>query len=167
MTAVPDLRRLVRGFLPAFLGLTSAVLPIALLSAPASAGPSMVCEYDEETFTYDIGIDLGIAIITPSVADYALANPLNARVDSRLVREAERLGSSHQRSVDALTTQLANGNLNPGIGTRRLFGDVFEARARDGARVYFQQTGDQISVLAKSTKSNQQRVINILEELYG
>jgi len=87
--------------------------------------------------------------------------------DSRLVREADKLGSSQQRSVDALTSQLANGNLNPGIGTKNVFGNIFEARAIDGARVYFQQSGGQITIVAKSTKTNQSRVISILEGLYG
>jgi len=87
--------------------------------------------------------------------------------DGRLVREASRMGSSHQRSIDALTTQLSNGNLNPGIGTKHLFSGVFEARARDGARVYFKVSDDEIVIVGKSTKSNQRRVIDILEELYG
>jgi putative component of toxin-antitoxin plasmid stabilization module len=87
----------------------------------------------------------------------------------RLVKEAERLaGAGQQASVDALTAQLNAGNLNPGIGTRSLFNGVFEARARDGARVYFRNGPDGvIEVLAKSTKANQQTVINILEKLYG
>jgi len=88
--------------------------------------------------------------------------------DSRLVKEAEAAARSHQRSLDALTEQLGKGNLNPGIGSKRLFGDVFEARARDGARVYFRQVSDDvIEILGKSSKANQQRVINILQELYG
>lgn len=87
--------------------------------------------------------------------------------DVRLVREARRLGASQQRSIDALTTQLANGNLNPGIGTKNVFGNVFEARARDGARVYFQNIDGNITIVGKSTKANQPRVISILRELYG
>jgi RHS repeat-associated protein len=87
--------------------------------------------------------------------------------DRRLVREAGRLGADHQRSVDALTTQLAKGNLNPGSGTRLVFGDVFEARARDGARVYFRRSGNTITVVGKSTKANQGRVISILKDIYG
>jgi hypothetical protein len=62
---------------------------------------------------------------------------------------------------------LASGNTNPGIGTKHLFNGVHEARARDGARLYFVVSGDDIVVVGKSTKSNQRRVIGILEELYG
>ena len=87
--------------------------------------------------------------------------------DKRLVKEAEKLGSSHQRSIDALSTQLANGNLNPGKGTKKLFGNIFEARGESGARLYFQNIDGKITIVAKSTKSNQPRVISILRELYG
>ena len=87
--------------------------------------------------------------------------------DARLVREANRLGSTHQRSIDSLTAQLASGNTNPGIGTKHLFNGVYEARARDGARLYFIVSADDIVIVGKSTKSNQRRVIGILEELYG
>jgi hypothetical protein len=56
--------------------------------------------------------------------------------------------------------------MNPGIGTKSVFGNVFEARARDGARVYFRNTDDGIEILAKSSKSNQARVIERLRSLY-
>ncbi len=59
------------------------------------------------------------------------------------------------------------GHMNPGSGTKHLFGSVFEARARDGARVYFQRNGDVIEILGKSTKENQSQVINILRDLYN
>jgi hypothetical protein len=88
--------------------------------------------------------------------------------DARLVREAETAGKSHQNSLNRLVNQLFEGNRNPGIGTKRLFGNIFEARARDGARVYFRIGSDgAVEILAKSTKANQSRVINILMELYG
>jgi RHS repeat-associated protein len=57
--------------------------------------------------------------------------------DSILTKLAEESGASVQKSLDALVTQLAKGNLNPGIGTKHLVGDIFYARARDGARVFF------------------------------
>jgi RHS repeat-associated protein len=36
---------------------------------------------------------------------------------------------------------VSKGNLNPGIGTKNLFGDISYARARDGARVFFRKAG--------------------------
>ncbi len=89
--------------------------------------------------------------------------------DERLVKEADKLvGTSYQESVNRLIEQLVQGNLNPGIGTKRLFVNILEARARDGARVYFRVAEDTaIEILGKSTKANQGRVIGILEEMYG
>jgi hypothetical protein len=88
--------------------------------------------------------------------------------DPGLVREAKATGRTHQASIDRLTGQLGSGNFNPGIGTRGVFGNVLEARARGGARVYFRTlaNGD-AEILAKSSKANQNAVIKILEGLYG
>jgi len=48
-----------------------------------------------------------------------------------------------------------------------VFGKVFEARAKDGARVYFRKTPGVVEVVGKSTKANQAQVISILRKLYG
>jgi hypothetical protein len=48
-----------------------------------------------------------------------------------LTRYARRLSGTVQRSIDHLTGELAKGNLNPGIGTKHLFGgDLRSASAR-------------------------------------
>lgn len=63
--------------------------------------------------------------------------------------------------------QLSQGNFNPGIGSKYLIGDVFYARARDGARVFFRRVGeDAIEIVGKATKATESQVIRILEELY-
>ncbi|MBL0028896.1 MAG: hypothetical protein IPO95_07470 [Rhodanobacteraceae bacterium] len=72
-----------------------------------------------------------------------------------------------QGSLDKLVGELAKGNMNPGLGTKHLFGGIFEARARDGARVYFRQLKEGIEVVAKSAKDNQAKVIDKLKDLYG
>jgi hypothetical protein len=89
--------------------------------------------------------------------------------DPGLIKQAQAAGRTHQRSIDALTHQLGQGNFNPGIGTKGVFGNVLEARARDGARVYFRmaQVAGDAEILAKSTKANQGAVIGILRRLYG
>jgi hypothetical protein len=85
-----------------------------------------------------------------------------------LVRQAEAAGRASQASIDRLTAQLAVGKFNPGIGTKTVFGNVLEARARDGARVYFRiLTNGDAEILAKSTKANQVAVIAMLQSLYG
>ena len=83
------------------------------------------------------------------------------------MKEAEAAGLSDQAGLDRLTAQLANGNLNPGIGTRSLFNGIYEARAASGARVYFRNVEGGVEILAKSTKANQDAVIRTLEGLYG
>ena len=89
--------------------------------------------------------------------------------DKSLARLAEEAGASVQKSLDHLVGELMKGNLSPGIGTRGLFGNIMEARTRDGARVYFRvdRSGKGVEILAKSNKKNQAQVIKRLEELYG
>lgn len=86
--------------------------------------------------------------------------------DKGLVRLAEEAGSQVQKGLDSLTGQLSNGNLNPGLGTKKLFGDISYARARDGARVFFRARQNMIEILAKASKHNEQQVIRALERLY-
>jgi hypothetical protein len=86
--------------------------------------------------------------------------------DKTLVKLAEEAGASAQKGIDALTSQLARGNLNPGIGTKNPFGSISYARARDGARVFFRQVEGKIEILAKATKRNEQAVIEKLKKLY-
>ena len=85
-----------------------------------------------------------------------------------LVRGAEAAGRSAQKSIDKLTSELARSNLNPGIGTKPIGNWISEARARDGARVYFRQLADgTIEILGKSTKANQSSVIAEVLRLFG
>lgn len=83
-----------------------------------------------------------------------------------LMREAERAGRSHQIGIDRLTAQLRAGNTNPGLGSRPIGGGISEARGRDGSRVYWMKRGNNIEVLAKSSKSNQDKVIRELRRIY-
>ena len=95
----------------------------------------------------------------------ALRVPLGE--NSRLVKLAKEASKSVQTGLDQLSRELSKGNFNPGIGTKHLFGSVYEARGRDGARVYFQTDSDGvIEILAKSNKANQRQVINILRKMY-
>jgi hypothetical protein len=57
-------------------------------------------------------------------------------------------------------------SLISGVGTKNVFGNVFEARARDGARVYFRNIENGVEILGKSAKDNQAKVINRLKEIY-
>lgn len=87
--------------------------------------------------------------------------------DTRLLKAAEHTGRSHQVSIDRLTKQLSRGNLNPGIGTKSIGFGISEARARDGARVYFKVVGERVEILWKSNKGNQSEVISVVLEVFG
>lgn len=58
------------------------------------------------------------------------------------VRLAESLSEQAQRDVDKLLLQLANGNRNPGIGTRPLGGGFYELRGSNAGRVIINATGN-------------------------
>jgi hypothetical protein len=83
--------------------------------------------------------------------------------NSALIREAERAGRDQdaQRSINNLIKQLSLGNRNPGIRTENVFKDVYELRGKNRARVYYREVDGKIEILAKSVKTNQQKVINI------
>ncbi len=85
----------------------------------------------------------------------------------RLIKEAEFAGKSHQEGIDRLLEQLRKGNLNPGIGTKPVGHGFSEARARDGARVYFRETDVGIEILGKSNKENQDVVIKEIMNVFG
>ncbi len=111
-----------------------------------------------------------LRVIDPLGLSGCGARTLTSRIhDSpRLVREAEHAGRSHQQSIDRLAHELGRGNLNPGIGTRPIGAGLSEARARDGARVYFREAGSSgIEILGKSTKENQEAVIREVLRVFG
>jgi hypothetical protein len=88
------------------------------------------------------------------------------------IRQAEALSQHAQKDVDNLLVQLANGNANPGIGTRALSNGFFELRGRNAGRVIIKQIDDhnydivgkfQGHAMGDSANSN---VINRLMEEY-
>ena len=74
-----------------------------------------------------------------------------------------------RKEANSLIEQLAQGNMNPGIGTKALKGvkGISEARSRGGARVYFRSADDGIEIVGYSNKNNQQKVIDRLKEVYN
>ena len=56
-----------------------------------------------------------------------------------LIREAKKATKDQaaQMSINNLIEQLSLGNRNPGIGTEKVFKDVYELRGRNRARVYY------------------------------
>jgi putative component of toxin-antitoxin plasmid stabilization module len=83
--------------------------------------------------------------------------------DSRIVKLARETFKSNKvlvKEAENLIMNLEKGNMNPGIGTKNVARDIFEARSRNGARVYFRNSGESVDILGYSDKSNQQKVIN-------
>jgi len=74
-----------------------------------------------------------------------------------------------QKDVNHLEEELAKGNENPGIGRKPICKGVTEHRGKKGGRLYVRESDDVIEILAKSgkKKSNQNFVINRVNELYG
>jgi hypothetical protein len=129
-----------------------------LTSRPARAGEML---YNLETHNEHVYQVTSAGVLVHNTCSSLIRN------NSGLVRHAEDAGRSVQRSLDNLVGQLQKGNMNPGIGNRHLFNGIMEARARDGARVYLRNVGDQGQILAKSSKHNQNQVIGLLQQLYG
>ena len=113
---------------------------------------------------------LGLAKVVPG-ALAQMAKGLTSIVKQnasllRLARETFAGNDLLRREANSLIKQLAQGNMNPGIGTKNIGKNIFEARSRGGARVYFRNNNDAVEILGYSNKSNQQSVINLLLELY-
>jgi len=89
--------------------------------------------------------------------------------DRGLYRQAQRINQQASEDANSLLDQFLNGNSNPGIGNGYLKGtDVFYLRARDGARVFLRNTGENTyEIVGYADKQNEQAVIDILLRLYG
>lgn len=72
-----------------------------------------------------------------------------------------------QKDVNNLIEQLSLGNGNPGRGNIRVknLKNVSEVRGRNKGRVYFREKDGKIEILAKSNKTNQNKVIGILQKM--
>lgn len=90
--------------------------------------------------------------------------------DTFLTRAAQKAGRNQQvqEDMDHLFAQLAQGNMNPGRGSKSLEGtDVSYARSRRGARLFFRNVPGGVQIVAKSDKKLEEAVIGRLRELYG
>ncbi|KHD35673.1 membrane protein [Clostridium acetobutylicum] len=75
-----------------------------------------------------------------------------------------------QQESDHLIQELAQGNKNPGLGSKNLFKDVSYLRGRNGARIFYRIVDGKIEILAKASKAskaNEQKVISILTKMYN
>lgn len=101
-----------------------------------------------------------------------MANPkIVSRIkdNSALVKEAGKMGSNQriQKEANHLVKELLQGNTNPGLGSKNLFKVVSYLRGRNGARVFYRNVNETIEILGKSSKANEQKVIDILNKIYN
>lgn len=90
--------------------------------------------------------------------------------DTRLINLAETAGKNQaiQDEINLMIEKLRLGNENCGRGRKTLFRNVKELRGNEGGLVYYRKADGKIEILGKSdkVKRNQQKVINILKDLY-
>src|SRR6218665_624726 len=55
-----------------------------------------------------------------------------------------------RKEANGLIEQLKNGNMNPGIGSKNIGKNIFEARSRGGARVYFRNSSNGVDIVGYS-----------------
>ncbi len=112
-----------------------------------------------------------IAGLVPLVSEFKKGFKIISTVknDKKLMKLAEETFEGNKQLRDEannLISQLNNGNMNPGIGSKSIGDGIYEARSRGGARVYFRNTSNGIvEIVGYSNKSNQQAVINRLIEV--
>src|SRR5690606_17951584 len=88
-----------------------------------------------------------LAGIVPFVSEIKKGSKIVSTVknDKKLMKLAEETFEGNKQLRDEannLISQLNNGNMNPGIGSKSIGDGIFEARSRGGARVYFKNTSN-------------------------
>jgi RHS repeat-associated protein len=85
-----------------------------------------------------------------------------------LVKEAGKMGNNEavQKEANNLIKEFLKGNTNPGIGSKNLIEDINYLRGRNGARVFYRIVEDTMEILGKSSKANEQKVIDIILDIY-
>ncbi|WP_280402238.1 hypothetical protein [Nocardia carnea] len=72
-----------------------------------------------------------------------------------------------------LQEQLVRGNSNAGLGGKTLPGDgnsttdIAYARGKNGARLFYRKVDEEIVIVAKCSKADEDKVISRLRDLYG
>ena len=84
----------------------------------------------------------------------------------KLARETFEGNDLLRKEANSLIEQLFNGNMNPGIGSKNIGKNIFEARSKGGARVYFRNGQNGTEILGYSNKTNQQQVIDQILKIY-
>jgi len=116
------------------------------------------------------GIKEGAEIAAKEGAEVATKELVSiVKQDEKILKYAKETFEGNEalrKEANSLIEQLNKGNMNPGIGTKNIGKGIFEARSRNGARIYF-RNNSKIEILGYSHKGNQQNVINQIMKIYG
>ena len=83
-----------------------------------------------------------------------------------LVKEANKLSGRAQDEINDLVSSFIKGNNNPGLGSKHLAGNIYYLRGRNGGRVFYRMVDGTMDILGKATKSNEQKVINLVLQMF-
>ncbi|WP_293913581.1 MULTISPECIES: DUF6443 domain-containing protein [unclassified Sphingobacterium] len=112
-----------------------------------------------------------LAGVIPFVSEFKNGSKIISTVksDKKLLKLAQETFEGNRQLRDEannLISQLNNGNMNPGSGTKFITDGIYEARSKGGARVYFKNgSNGVIEIVGYSNKSNQDKVIERLIEI--
>jgi hypothetical protein len=94
-------------------------------------------------------------------AKKVLAAKSSIKKSNSLVKEANKLSGSAQKEINALIDAFRNGNVNPGIGSKHLAGNIYYLRGANGGRVFYRMVDGTMDILGKATKANEQTAIKV------
>lgn len=101
----------------------------------------------------------------------------NVKKDKRIYKLAKEIQEKQyiQKDINKLLNELEKGNENPGIGTKKLFGNISYLRGSYGGRVFYRPKEEGYEILGyaigtgqgKGKHKSERDVIFRLKELYG
>jgi len=111
---------------------------------------------------------LGLVLFSSSLTLEKIA--VSTAIEKPLLKLAEKIkDESVRREMKHLYEELEKGNFQAGLGhPGHIEGtDIFYLRGRNGARLYYHKIGkDNYQIVGKSSKANQEQVINKLKNFY-
>ena len=118
-----------------------------------------------------VGSVAAVWFVIAGLVVLGMAGHAKSRIkDSGLIRLAEEATRDQtvQRDMNHLQNELYRGHSSPGLPPKKLFGNVSYLRSKNGARLFYRPDGHGgHEILGKSSKKNEGKVIDKLEELYG
>ncbi|MFH1425133.1 MAG: DUF308 domain-containing protein [archaeon] len=162
---------MLRGVLFRVLGVVFILFGIALMfNSFQGLEGYVVFEGTDVVFGYFFGVVfilVGVVLLMVAKKFHKITSRIES--DSTLMRLTKDAVTNQdvQRDINHLTNELYRGNMNPGIGTRKLFGNISYLRGRLGGRVFYRSKPGGYEILAKASKANEDSVIGRLVDIYS